>query len=169
MHLFRPFLAIAITCVSLSWAASQADAALFRARAQAEELVAPSGPLLGSPVIGPAVGYRHSVASPVAVASYPAPSGCCPVPCIRYKDHVHRRSCFACEPKINVILQASSQCGCCVVEIPVCIPACCQGVPCVKERGGLFGREIVHYEWKCGFRMKIVFDRHGDATVHYLG
>lgn len=167
-----PLLFAAALAMAVSTIVSTAQAELFRVRARAaDELIAPAdGPLL----IAPGAAYRHEVASPVApaIASpvWPAaaPALCCKQPCLKYRDHIGRRSCFASEPRVNMLLEAKSPCGCCVVEIPVCIPACCLDAPCVTGRDGLFGREIVNYVWKCGFRVKVVFDRHGDAVVHYL-
>jgi hypothetical protein len=68
-----------------------------------------------------------------------------------------------------VVLQVVDPCCCCYVEVPVCLPACCEAVPTVCSRHGLFGRRIVDYSWCCGYRIKIVFRRCGDLTVHCYG
>jgi hypothetical protein len=57
----------------------------------------------------------------------------------------------------------------CYVQVPVCLPVCCTGEPDVDCKRGLLGRDIVEYEWCCGYRVKIVFDRRGDVTVHTFG
>jgi hypothetical protein len=28
---------------------------------------------------------------------------------------------------------------------------------------------VVEYDWCCGYKVKVVFDRRGDVTVHYYG
>lgn len=58
---------------------------------------------------------------------------------------------------------------CCELELPVCIPCCCE-VPCsVKCSKGLFGRTITEYCWDCGFRMEVVATKHGEFIVHHYG
>jgi hypothetical protein len=98
---------------------------------------------------------------------------CCAKPCIRYRHHRLRRSgcCYDCRPPVNVILELTDPCCCCAepVAVPVCLPACCEGVPTVCERCGLLGRGVVNYRWCCGYRVKIVFHRDGDITVHCYG
>jgi len=94
----------------------------------------------------------------------------CYQPCIYYKHVGLRKVCCSCEPPIKVVVKACDPgcCGC-AVEVPMCIPACCTDAPCVTSRCGLFGRGIVNYQWKCGFRAQVVFTRHGDVHVKYFG
>ena len=95
----------------------------------------------------------------------------CDAPCITYKHaRCRKKICCGCESPLNVLLSVKDPC-CCdrIVEVPVCIPGCCTDVPCVKGRCGLFKRGIVWYEWCCGFKMKVVFDRCGDVKVTYYG
>ena len=91
-------------------------------------------------------------------------------PCIRYRHHRGCNTCCECQPPLNVLLEVKDPgcCGC-AVEVPVCIPSCCTGAPCVSSRCGLLGRGIVEYCWDCGYRVRVVFDRHGDLTVHTYG
>jgi hypothetical protein len=70
---------------------------------------------------------------------------------------------------MDVILQVKDPCSCCLVEVPVCIPACCTTNPRVCNYKGFLRRQVVEYSWDCGFRLTVVFDRGGDITVHYYG
>jgi hypothetical protein len=89
--------------------------------------------------------------------------------CISYKRHCLGPKCRCCEPPMTILLPVKEPCGCCVVEVPVCVPACCTDAPKVHCRRGLFGRYIVTYDWCCGNHVKIVMTRHGDLIVHYFG
>ena len=101
---------------------------------------------------------------------------CCTVPtaickdprCISYCHH-RSRCCFDPCKTTPLVLQVPDNCCCCLVEVPVCIPACCEGAPSVCCHRGIFGRQVVEYSWCCGFHLKVVFDRCGDVTVHYYG
>ena len=70
---------------------------------------------------------------------------------------------------MEMILQVKDPCTCCVVEVPVCIPACCTGAPTVCSHKGFLRHQVVEYSWPCGFFLKVVFDRQGDIVVHYFG
>ncbi|MFI4875154.1 MAG: hypothetical protein ACIALR_07445 [Blastopirellula sp. JB062] len=99
----------------------------------------------------------------------PEPVACCEVPCIKYRDHrklFARRNCGTCAPPVKMVLLVEKPCTDCAFEVPVCVPACCEGVPTVCSRSGILGRQIVEYEWCCGFRIRMVFKRHGDLVVH---
>jgi len=63
-------------------------------------------------------------------------------------------------------------CSCCkprYVNVPVCLPACCEGEPKVASRRGLLVDGVVRFRYCCGFQVKVVFEKCGDLTVHYLG
>ena len=49
------------------------------------------------------------------------------------------------------------------------LPACCEGCPAVDSRCGLLCRGAVTYDWCCGYRVVVRFDRCGDVTVVYRG
>jgi hypothetical protein len=102
----------------------------------------------------------------VAVASC-APAKCCP-PSICYRSH---KGCGCFDPckRMDMVLMVKDPCSCCLVEVPVCIPACCTGNPIVCCHKGFLHRNVVEYSWPCGFCLKVVFDRRGDVTVHYYG
>lgn len=89
--------------------------------------------------------------------------------CIGYRHHRFLRCKFnPCDTK-PIILQVPDYCRCCLVEVPACIPCCCEGAPSICSHKGCFGRNVVEYSWCCGFHLKVVFDRCGNATVHYYG
>jgi hypothetical protein len=108
------------------------------------------------------------LAATAVVADYP---DCCEKRCIRYRHHKLGRKCVsACEPQVEVILKVLDPCRCCYVDVPVCLPACCAAEsPELCMRSGIFKREVVEYAWSCGVRVKVVFDRRGDLTVHTYG
>jgi hypothetical protein len=103
-----------------------------------------------------------SCGAPVAAAPV-----CCP-PCIDYRHHRGCKCFDPCKTK-EVILQVKDPCTCCIVEVPVCIPCCCEGAPEMCCYKGFLKRDVVEYSWCCGFYLKVVFNRHGDVTVHYYG
>jgi len=57
----------------------------------------------------------------------------------------------------------------CIVEIPLCVPACCNGTPTEKCWKGLLGRENVDYLYKSGYRVRVSFGKHDDIVVHTYG
>lgn len=111
------------------------------------------------------MGQPELVASPhVAPAAFGGP-------CINYRyKHKHRKACCGCDPPINVVLSVTNPRDChCIVNVPVCIPACCTDAPCVDGRCAIFGRGIVTYEWCCGYKLTVTFKRSGDLLVTYFG
>lgn len=95
---------------------------------------------------------------------------CCPQPCIRYIDRTcHKTCCNDCQPPVKTVLKVVNPITCCPVEVPVCLPACCEGCPAVDSRCGLLCRGVVTYDWCCGYRVVVRFDRCGDVTVVYRG
>ncbi|HTM55595.1 MAG TPA: hypothetical protein VL175_16320 [Pirellulales bacterium] len=93
---------------------------------------------------------------------------CCPKPCITYR-HRGPKLCCGCEPGIETVLKVKDPCTCCEVDVPVCLPACCQGEPKVCVGTGFLGRDIVEYEWCCGFSVRVAFKHNGDLIVTTWG
>lgn len=90
--------------------------------------------------------------------------------CITYRHHnTLRKTCCGCEESVKTTLKVTDPCCCCCVEIPICLPACCKGEPKVCCQKGLMGRNVVTYEWCCGYKVRVVFERCGDITVHSYG
>ena len=80
-----------------------------------------------------------------------------------------RDACIA-RAQINIVMLTQDPSDGCAYEIPLCIPACCDGEPKVSGGRGIFGRGVVEYCWPCGFRAIVKF-RHvlGDVKVEYEG
>ncbi|MES1213145.1 MAG: hypothetical protein ABUL64_01025 [Singulisphaera sp.] len=136
-------IAVATVIIGNSWA-RHADAALTRLRAASAVVADPS-------------------------CATPAPN-CCPAPCIRYVDRTCGKTCCNnCKPPIKTVLKVVNPVTCCPVDVPVCLPACCEGCPAVDSRCGLLCRGVVTYDWCCGYRVVVRFDRCGDVTVVYRG
>jgi len=118
----------------------------------------------------PATASAHSAALKSASGACCAPTEICKEPrCISYKSHRFLRCKWDSCNTQKVVLQVPDNCCCCLVEVPVCIPACCSGAPTVCSHCGCFGRSVVEYSWCCGYHLKVVFDRCGGATVHSYG
>lgn len=96
----------------------------------------------------------------------------CDEPCIHYHHHCTLlktcRCCECCEPQ-KAVMTVTDPC-CCdrTAEIPICLPGCCEGEPRVCESVCL-GRGVVEFEWCCGFRVRVVFQKCGDIAVHTYG
>ena len=93
-----------------------------------------------------------------------APAPCCPAPCITYR-HRGPKLCCGCAPSVETVLAVSNPCTCCPVQVPVCLPSCCCGEPTVCCHRGLVGRDVVSYQWCCGFRVDVRFLACGDIVV----
>lgn len=90
--------------------------------------------------------------------------------CVRYVQHrPHRKTCCDYGSSYQTVLTVVDPKTCCVVDVPVCLPACCTGQPQCSGRTGLLGRGITNYSWCCGYSVRIVVGHHGDVTVHYYG
>jgi hypothetical protein len=110
--------------------------------------------------------------TPVPTCTTCAPVPCCPKPCITYRHrHVHHKVCCGCcqpEP-LKYVLMTKNPCSGCPVEIPLCIPGCTKGEPTVCCDSGIFGRDVIWYEWCNGFKVKVAFTRGGDVIVTTYG
>ncbi len=93
---------------------------------------------------------------------------CCLEPCITYR-HCGPKLCCGCEPPTEITLKVKNPCTGCETDVQVCLPACCTGEPTVCAGTGLFCRDVIHYEWCCGFRVKVAFKHCGDLIVTTWG
>jgi hypothetical protein len=130
--------------------------------------------VLALPALAEAKGRTQVKASVVMKSAsgeaLPLPVNCCPTRCVTYKQHHCRKICCDCTPALPTVLAVQDPCVCgCFVEVPICLPGCCTDAPKVCAHGGIFGREVVEYEWCCGYRVKVIFDRKGDMIVHTFG
>jgi hypothetical protein len=113
---------------------------------------------------------RQQPAAPAAAAPAVKVATCEPVKCcvLCYKHH-RGCGCFDSCKRMDLILQIKDPCTCCLCELPVCIPACCTTAPTVCYQKGFLHRQVVEYSWACGFKLTVIFNKHGNAVVHYFG
>lgn len=108
----------------------------------------------------------------VVVPGQPVPAPVAkPCVCIEYRHHGRPICCCDCnapaEIKMVLVVKDPRDC-CCEVEVPVCLPGCCTGTPCVDSRCRVLGRATVTYEFECGVRVTVLFRARGDIVVTYL-
>lgn len=91
-----------------------------------------------------------------------------PAPPISTHAGPRARRMLACHGQVNLVMVTKNPADCCLYEIPLCVPACCEGQPAVREGRGIFGRGIVEYCWPCGFTAKVKFRPvHCDVKIEY--
>ena len=66
-------------------------------------------------------------------------------------------ACSSATQQVELVMVTKNPVDCCLYEIPLCVPACCEGQPAVREGRGIFGRGVVEYCWPCGFTAKVKF------------
>lgn len=88
--------------------------------------------------------------------------------CVKYR-HFGRRVVRDCQPVVTQMLCAVNPCTGCQIEVPVCLPVCCDDCPKVHGRRAVFSQSLVSYEWCCGVKVVIRFERCGAVTVTYHG
>ena len=92
-----------------------------------------------------------------------------PTPPIEYDTDRDARKMYR-TGKIDLVMLTKNPADGCAYEIPMCIPACCEGEPSVSGGRGILGRGIVEYRWACGFRAIVKFRPiRGDVEVEYEG
>jgi hypothetical protein len=72
-------------------------------------------------------------------------------------------------PPIKLVLQVCHPCTGCKIEIPVCLPACCIGEPCVRFQDTIIGEGKTVFEWKCGHKVVVRYTHSGGYHVHERG
>lgn len=65
----------------------------------------------------------------------------------------------------KILLKVTHPCNGCCYDVPVCLPACCHGAPCVSHHRTIIGCGRVVYRWSCGHCVVIRFPRHGGYRV----
>ena len=93
--------------------------------------------------------------------------------CTKISYHHHcslRKTCCCSCSTIQQILSVEDPC-CCgkTIEIPVCLPDCCDDCPKVVGNCGPLGRGVTMFRWCCGYKVKVIVDRCGDIAVHSYG
>jgi hypothetical protein len=135
----------------------------------AEPLAPAKGKLVGAEPM-PSPGAAPAVLEPVA-PEHPSASSVrvSPTPPIKYDTDRDARRMYR-SGQIRVVMLTQDPADGCTYEIPLCIPACCEGEPRVSCGRGLLGRGVVEYCWPCGFRAIVKFRRVlGDVKVEYEG
>jgi hypothetical protein len=119
----------------------------------------------------PAEGIAGESLTAEGVQTPPAmpPADCCPQPCIIYRCHGPKLCCGDCRPGVETVLRVKDPCTCCEVEVKVCVPACCTGEPTICAGVGFLCRDIVTYEWCCGYKVRVAFKHCGDVLVSTWG
>lgn len=84
--------------------------------------------------------------------------------------HHHRgvlRRVKSCDPPVETVLAVPDpECESCLVQIPVCIPACCAAEqPKVSYKKGVLGRCHATFVWCCGYKVDVMFRCRGDVLV----
>lgn len=164
---FLPF-AFAATFAFASFTSGEAEAK----RKTPYELPAGNAEVL--PLAGPQLSVMRAAPQAEALAVPPSAAEirlCCLDRDVKYKYHGKaRRAAKSCcpAPTQEVVLLVKDPCRCCYVEVPVCLPCCCDGEPevCGRARPILKG-SVTTFEWCCGYRVKVVMNRCGDLAVNY--
>ena len=76
-----------------------------------------------------------------------------------------RRDCCPPPPKQTIVLQVCHPCTGCKIDVPVCISACCQGVPCVHFERTLIGAGKTVFSWPCGCEVVVRYQSCGGHRV----
>lgn len=76
-----------------------------------------------------------------------------------------RRDCPPPCPPQTIILNVCHPCTGCQYDIPVCIPGCVQGAPCVRFERTLIGHGRTVFEWSCGHRVIVRYPHGGGYRV----
>ena len=172
-------LALLVACGALvAWAGqavAQDESSVMVAPtpAPAEATEAPAMPAPATTTPAPAAESAPTTAPAPAATTEPVPAAepaDLLTPCIDYRTHHSAKKLLRCNPQVKVVMVAQNPADCCLYEVPLCIPCCCEGEPCVTSECGILGRGIVTYTWPCcGFEAKVVIKDCGDVTVHYRG
>jgi hypothetical protein len=75
------------------------------------------------------------------------------------------RHCEPPVPKQTVVLEVCHPKTCCKQEVPVCIPCCCQGAPCVRFEHTLLGHGKTVFTWACGYQVTVRYTICGGIRV----
>ena len=107
--------------------------------------------------------------------TYYAPQPCAPTACSPCNTTVcnympqtcYRPTCVNVPVTTYRYVSACDPCTGCPIPVQVCLPACCDGEPCVRSRPTLFGCGLVRFDWCSGYGVTVRFTRCGDLRVIY--
>jgi hypothetical protein len=77
----------------------------------------------------------------------------------------HKRDCGPPPPTQKVVLEVCHPKTGCKLEVPVCIPCCCQGPPCVRFEPTLIGPGRTVFTWPCGHEVIVRYGICGGYRV----
>ncbi|MFO0965208.1 MAG: hypothetical protein U0793_06440 [Gemmataceae bacterium] len=72
-------------------------------------------------------------------------------------------------PPQQIILSVCHPCTGCKYDVPVCIPACVAGAPCVHFERTLIGHGRTVFDWPCGYQVVIRYPHSGGYRVIQRG
>ena len=81
--------------------------------------------------------------------------------------HIGRPIASKCSPVSTRVLYICDPCTGCKIEVPVCLPCCCDDCPKVSSRRAVFSVGLVTYEWCCGVKVVVRLQRCGEVLVTY--
>ena len=79
--------------------------------------------------------------------------------------HGKARDCVPPPPTQTVVLQVCHPKTGCMFDVPVCVPLCCQGVPCVRFEHTLVGPGRTVFSWACGYEVAVRYTICGNVRV----
>jgi hypothetical protein len=68
-------------------------------------------------------------------------------------------------PMQQIVLQVCHPQTYCKLDVPVCVPLCCQGVPCVRFQRTLLGHGKTIFTWDCGYEVVVRYTHGGGYRV----
>lgn len=80
-----------------------------------------------------------------------------------------QRDCCPPPPPVPIVLKVCHPCTGCMLDVPVCIPACCTGAPCVSNHCTLIGHGKTVFSWSCGHSVTVRFTHGGGYRVIQRG
>ncbi|MBL8825797.1 MAG: hypothetical protein JNM18_02345 [Planctomycetaceae bacterium] len=83
--------------------------------------------------------------------------------------HWGRKPLRECAPVAPAMLCVTNPCTGCDLQVPVCLPLCCDCEPKVHARKALFSESLVSFEWAKGVKVVVRFERSGKVIVTYHG
>jgi hypothetical protein len=68
-------------------------------------------------------------------------------------------------PMQQIVLEVCHPRTECKLQVPVCVPVCCQGVPCVRFQRTLLGPGKTVFSWACGYEVVVRYTHSGGYRV----
>jgi hypothetical protein len=75
----------------------------------------------------------------------------------------------AAAPTQQVVLEVCHPRTGCKLQVPVCVPLCCQGAPCVRFQHTLLGPGMTVFSWPCGYQVAVRYTHGGGYKVSAHG